>query len=107
MIPGAAADVAFKTVTDAILVDIRIALDQRNRRHHHAWCTETALQAVVLAKRFLHRMHLVAIGEALDGADFGAVAFPRENGATLDGFVVQFDDAGTALAGVASYVRAC
>ena len=49
---------------------------------------------------------VVAVGEALDGHDLGAVGLDREHRAGLDRPAVDVDGAGAALAGVAADVRA-
>ena len=46
-----------------------LAMDQIDRGHDHAGGAEAALQAVMLAKRLLHRMQRRAVGgQPLDGA---------------------------------------
>ena len=46
-----------------------LAMDQIDRGHDHAGGAEAALQAMMLAEGFLHRMQRRAVGgQALDGA---------------------------------------
>src|SRR5690349_20007729 len=59
----------------------------------------------MLAEGRLHRMELVAVGEALDRRNLRALGLYREQGAALDGVAVYEDDAGAALAGLAADVR--
>src|SRR5262249_30884168 len=74
VVAGAAAEIAFELLADRLLVEVvALAADDVDRRHDHAGRAEAALQAVVLAERLLHRVQLVAVGEALDGAHVGAV----------------------------------
>ena len=39
-----------------LLVGVRVTIDEIDCPHDHAGCTETALQPMMLAERFLHRM---------------------------------------------------
>ena len=79
-----------------------MAVHDVDRRHDHARRAEAALQAVIVAERRLHRMQLVALGEAFDGGDVGAVGLTDQHGAGLDRPAVDMHDAGAALAGVAA-----
>ena len=88
------------------LVRLRIDAQQIDRAHDHARRAEAALQAVMLAEGFLHRMQLVALGEALDRGDARAVHLRRQHGAALGRIAVDMNDAGAALAGVAADMRA-
>ena len=54
----------------------------------------------------LHRMQLVAIGEALDGQDVGAVKADRQRQAGIDAPAVDQHGAGAALAAVAALLGA-
>ncbi|MGY3427515.1 hypothetical protein ACVWZW_008019 [Bradyrhizobium sp. F1.13.4] len=47
-------------------------------------------------------MQLVALGDAFDRGDAGAVGLSRQHGAGFDRLAVHMDDAGAALAGVAA-----
>jgi hypothetical protein len=84
-----------------------VTLHHVDGAHHHAGRAEAALQAVMIAEGFLHRMQLVgAFGQALDRH-----APPRRSAWTAS--MVQLftdlpshDDAGAALAGVAADMRA-
>ena len=57
-------------------------------------------------KAFWSGWSVVAVGEALDGRDVGAVRLDGEHRAALDGLAVDVDGARAALAGVAADVRA-
>src|SRR5204862_194882 len=68
---------------------------------------EAALQAVILAEGFLHRMQLAVLRQALDRQDVRALGLPGEHGAGFDRLAVDMDDAGAALRGVAPDMGAC
>src|SRR5215813_7977665 len=103
VVAGAAAQVALKSLADGVLVEIgALPLRQVHGSHDHAWGAEAALQPVVLAERFLHRVEGAVLGEPLDGHHLRAVAGEGEYGAGLHGAAVEMDHAGTALARVAA-----
>ena len=107
VVAGAAADIAFELVAHRLFVELlALALHQIDRRHDHAGRAEAALQAMMLAEGFLHRMKLAVLGEAFDRGDLGAVERNGERGAGLDRAAVHMHDAGAALAGVAAHMRA-
>src|SRR3546814_20335133 len=56
VVAGAAADVAFQLVANGILVRVRMALHEVDGTHDHARRAEAALQGMMLAEGFLHRM---------------------------------------------------
>ena len=70
LIAGAAAQIAFELLANDLVREVMaLAMDQIDRGHDHAGGAEAALQAVVLAKSFLHRMQRRAVGgQPLDGA---------------------------------------
>ena len=68
MITGTAADIAFQPVTDFMVGRGRVVVHKVDRAHHHAWGTETALQAMIIPEGFLHRVQNVRISsQAFDG----------------------------------------
>src|SRR5262245_39404131 len=74
VVAGAAAEIAVELVADRFLVElVPLAAHDIERRHDHAGGAEAALQAMVLAKRLLHRMQLVAGRHPFDGQHIGAV----------------------------------
>src|SRR6516165_937274 len=107
VIAGAAADIALEFLADRVLVEV-VALTAHHvdRRHDHARCAIAALQAVILTEGGLHRMQLLAIGEALDGGDARAVALHDEQGACLHALAVHMHRAGAALARIAAHMGA-
>src|SRR5689334_14370973 len=103
VVPGAAADVAFQLVPDGRLVEVAaMAMHNIDRRHDHARGAVTALQAVIVAERRLHRVQFVAFCDALDGGDVRARGLAGQHSAGLYGTAIDMDDAGAALAGVAA-----
>ena len=82
---------------------VALAMDHIDRGHDHAGGAEAALQAVMLAEGFLHRMQRRAIGgQPLDGPDLVAVGHHRKRGAGLHRLAVEMHDASAALRGVAA-----
>src|SRR6202051_654549 len=80
VIAGAAADIAFELVPDGCLVELAaIAVDDIDRRHDHARGAVAALQPVIVAECRLHRMQLLAPGDALDGGDAGAIGLADQH----------------------------
>ena len=107
VVAGAAAEVAFEADSrTSRSVGLRVLLEQRDRRHHHARRAVPALQAVVLVERLLHRVQLAVGGQALDRGDRGAVGLHGEHRARLHRLAVEVDGAGAARRRVAADVRA-
>src|SRR5690349_21546395 len=74
MVAGATAQIAVELVTDGLVVEIvALAIHHVDRSHDHARRTEAALQAVMLAEGFLHRMQLRAVGDTFDRGDLRTV----------------------------------
>src|SRR3954469_2885316 len=72
LVTGAATEVAREPLFDLVEGGVRVVLEERLHAHHEARRAETALQAVGLAERLLHRAER-AVGrtDALDGGDVG------------------------------------
>ena len=88
-------------------VGIGMALHQIDRGQHHAGRAKTALQAVAVLERGLHRVQLaVSRRETFDGGYLRSIRLRGENRARLDRIAIDQDRAGTALTGVATDVRA-
>jgi hypothetical protein len=104
VIAGAAADIAFQPVANFFLAGVGIAVHQVDRAHHHAWRAKPALQAVIVAKRLLHRMQSVTVGQAFNGRHFGALGLHRQHRARLHGGAIHMHHAGAALACVATHM---
>src|SRR2546421_123199 len=103
VVAGAAADVAFELVPDGRLVKLAaVAVHNIDRRHDHARGTVTALQAMIVAERRLHRVQFVAFCDAFDGSDVRVRGLAGQYGAGFYRPAVDMDDAGAALAGVAA-----
>ena len=104
VIAGAAADIAFELLADGAVVEIvALAAHDIDRGHDHAGRAIAALQPVIFAERFLHRMQR-AVGRrrSLDGQHVGALELQREHGAGFHRLAVDMHDAGAALRGVAA-----
>jgi hypothetical protein len=102
VIAGAAAEIAFEIFADFAVGRVGVVLHQVERAHDHAGRAEAALQRVIVAKRLLHRVQRVAVGDVLDGLDRAALGLHRQQRARLDRLAIDMDDAGAALAGVAA-----
>ena len=104
LVAGAAAQIAFQLFADGVVGEIvALAMDDVDRGHDHAGRAEAALQAVMLAEGFLHRMQRRAVGgKPLDRLHLVAVGHHRKRGAGLHRLAVEMHDAGAALRGVAA-----
>ena len=104
-VAGAAADLSGDGLADRLLAGVRVAVEQRPRRHQHARGAEAALQPVAAHEALLdgveHAVHL----EVLDRAHLVAAGHRGQHGAGLDRLPVQPGHAGAAVAGVATPVR--
>ena len=107
MVSGTAADVTFEAFANVLLARVRVLFDKFNGAHHHAGCAETALQAMVLVKRLLHRMQRFRASDPFDGRDLCPFGGYGQHGAGFYGFAVHMDDTGATLAGVATDMSAC
>src|SRR6202022_4263860 len=85
LVAGAAAQIALELFADGVVTEVvALAVDDIDRGHDHAGRAEAALQAVMLAEGFLHRMQRRAVGrKALDGLDLMAIGPHRERGEGL------------------------
>src|SRR5262249_23921452 len=107
VVAGAAADIALELVAYRRLVELAaIAMYDVDRGHDHARSAEAALQAMIVAERRLHRMQLVALGNAFDGRDAGSCGLSRKHGAGFDRPAIDMHDTGAALAGIAADIGA-
>lgn len=61
---------------------------------------------MIVAERRLHRVQLVALGNAFDGGDAGASGLSGQHGAGFHRAAVDLNHAGAALAGIAADMRA-
>ena len=103
VVAGAAADAAFQLVADGCLVQlVAVAVHDIDRRHDHAWSATAALRAKIAAEGGLHRVQLVALGDAPDCGDIGAGGLSDQRGAGVDRPAVDMDGASAALPGVAA-----
>src|SRR5487761_2644790 len=103
VVTGATADVAFEFFTDRVLGQfVALAVDHIDRGHDHARRAITALQSMMLAEGRLHGMQFRTVGEAFNGGDMRAFAGDGQSGAAFDGLTIDVDNAGAALAGIAT-----
>lgn len=85
---------------------VALAMHKIDRSHDHARRTEAALQPVMLAEGFLHRMQRRAVGgKPLNGPDLMPVRHHRQRCAGLNGLAVEMDHT-RRTAGVAADMRA-
>jgi hypothetical protein len=104
VIPRATAQVAFETDANLLFGRVRDFVEQADRCHNHPRRAVPTLQSVILTKRLLHRMHLVALSQALDGNDRVAARLSRQNGARFHRFTVEVNRARPTRRGVATDV---
>jgi len=79
---------------------------QADRAHDLAGRAEATLQAVMRDEGGLHRMQLVAVGDAFDGENVSAVVADRQSQARINPAPVDQHGAGAALAAVAALLGA-
>ena len=107
MVSGTAANVTFETFTNILFARIRVLFDKLNGAHYHAGRAETALQAMVLVKRLLHRMQRFCASDSFDGRDLGPFGGNGQHRAGFYGFAIYMNDTGAALACVAADMSTC
>src|SRR5262249_43887979 len=106
VVAGAAADVALEPAANLGLGRLRVLAQEIDDAHHHAGRAEPALQPVRLLEGGLNGVQISAFRQPLDGCDLGAVGLDGEHVARFDRVAVEMHDAGAALAGIATDVRA-
>src|SRR5687767_13473564 len=107
LIAGAAAEIARDGDAHLLLGRIGIVAQKLEQRRQHARRAEAALQAVIVAERFLERMKLGGRRrDAFDGQDLVAVRLHREHQARARGEAVEQDRAGAADAVLAAEMGA-
>src|SRR6266567_8215375 len=107
VIAGAATQIAVEIRADRRLVGMGNPVEQIDRHHDHSGRAEPTLKSVVLAKCRLHRVEIVAFGQALDGGDLATRGLRRQHRAGFDRATVEVNDAGTALTGIAADMGPC
>src|ERR1700727_1942066 len=107
MIPGATAEIALHLLANDFGGDrARVRGNQVYRRHDHARGTKSALQPVMFMKCALHRMELVAIRQAFDCFNRGAISLYSEHGAGFYRCSINMDNTAAALGSIAANMRA-
>src|SRR5439155_2846609 len=104
-VASAPTQVAFQTFADLRFGRPGRGLQQGRGSHEKAWRTEPALQAVLIPERLLERRQRPVGRQTFDRGDASTVDLDCEQGARLDGPIVEEDRARPALAGVATDVR--
>ena len=87
LVAGAAAEIARERLVDALARRRRAAMVVREQAHHDAGRAEAALRTVEIDHRLLHGVQRLALGEVLDGEQFGAVDLPEQQNAGIDRLV--------------------
>ncbi len=105
MVASATADIAFKFVANDIGRWIRIAVQQRRRRHDHPGCAITTLDPMFFPESALNRMEHSARCKTFDRSDGTSVRLDREKRATLDANAINEHSARTTLTGFAANMR--
>src|SRR6185369_7136080 len=106
LVAGASAQIAFELGTDRLFIRVRMPLHQVDSGEHHAGRAESALQAVAVLERSLHRVQLaVSRGETFDGGYLRSIRLRGEDRARLDRIAIDQDGAGAALPGIATDMR--
>ena len=104
-VAGAATKVAGQGSTHLVLGDrARGVIEQRLRGHDHARDADAALRSPMLDERVLEGVKAIALGQALDGLDGGAIRLIREHQAGVDGLAVHEHRARAALALAAAFL---
>ncbi len=98
----AAAEVAAERGLDVVVGGIRVAIDERLGRHHHARCAVAALDGALGDERLLQRVHGAVRCQPLDGRYLAAVGGDRQHQTRLHRLAVEEDRAGAAVAEVAA-----
>src|SRR5580698_131405 len=96
LIAGAAAQVRGEHVDKVLVADVQIFLQHVRCQHQKTRRAIAALQAVIVDEGLLQHRQLVAVGKALDGADFLALRLNGEHQAGAHRLVV--DNYGTGAA---------
>src|SRR5215831_5523327 len=105
-VAGAAAEHRRDRFANFVLAGVGIDLQVIERGDQHSRRAEAALQCVVLMKSLLHRVELVAIGEALNRPQLRAIGLHREHQARPHRLAVEKDRAGAADPVLAADMRA-
>src|SRR5262245_8906573 len=96
LIAGAAAEIAFQSMTDLLFSRGRILPEQPACGHDHSGRAITTLEAMAFPEAFLQRVQLALLSKPFDGGDFSAVGLYSQNGAGFDGLAVHHRRAGAA-----------
>jgi len=88
LVAGAAAQVAFDTLTDFFFGWIGIAAKQLHRLHNHTRGAVAALQTVFFPKTFLDWVQFAINRQPFDGRYFRAIQLDGESGAAFEAIAI-------------------
>ena len=103
---AASADVAVHSLLDVVIGRPDVLLQDRNSGHNLAGGAIAALIAVMLDESGLHRMEMVGLTDPFDGCDLVGLMHDSEGKARVDAAAIDVDGAVSALAVVATLLRA-
>src|SRR5262249_31478259 len=83
LVAGAAAEIGREKIENVVIREVGIGLQRVHRQHEETRRAEPALERMMLDECALHRVQLVAVGEAFDRADALALGLDREHQAGL------------------------
>ncbi len=107
LVPRATAEVALELFANILFAGVGVFFTQVDGTQHHAWGTETALQAMALFKCSLHGVHgSVGLGQTLDGGDLCIGCLGEQHIARFHRVPVDDDGASAALGSVATHMGA-
>ena len=106
LITRAATEVPRNPLANLLFRRLRVVVEQIDGGRVHARRAVAALQSVLLPEAFLQWVQLIALGQAFDRHDFGAVRLDREDRAGFGASAVDEHRAGAALTRIAADVRA-
>jgi hypothetical protein len=106
VIPGATAKISLESVTNFGFAGVWVVLQQVGCAHDHARRAVAALQAVHFPESFLQRVQVSGLTHAFNRGDARAIDLYREHRAGFHGDTIDMNGAGSALAGVATNMRA-
>src|SRR5215469_8798016 len=106
VVPRAAAKIAREPITRLFLGRVEGGVEQRLGGDDQARRAEAALQRRMLEEFLLHRVQLVAFGDAFDRRDGAALGLDAEHQARADDIAVADDRAGAAVARATAFLAA-
>jgi hypothetical protein len=105
LVAGAAAQMPRERVAHSSLIRVRIHREQLGQAHEYARRTETTLQGMMVAKRFLQGVEALVGRQALDCCNLAAVRLHGERQAAARRLAIEEDGARSADAVLATEMR--